>query len=379
MSENSILYNMQRQFGENITQRYPLFLGERMGLHDVVDTTYPEIEKLVLLQRSQFWTETEVDLSKDVQQWDSLSTNEQDVSILNLAWQSQADTIAGRAPLLALLPLVTNPEMEELVNWWQTFEQIHTRSYQHIIRTVFPDPERVRDSVAMNEKAQKRLGILADCFEELHYISAQFTLDSYDGNPYKTYSKNAVQLAIIRALASLYALESIQFFCSFACTFALAELGIMTGISDILRLIAKDEALHTRFTHAIISILRKDPEWADLVEQVLQNEFHAIMGAVEDLESDWADYLFSEGRSILGLNAESLKDYGAYLRGGAVRALGLPPIEGRPIVDRNPLPWINQYLDPSMIQVAPQERDVTNYRVGSVDGNVGDLEEFDDL
>lgn len=367
MSKTSIIFNDQRLFNGG-TQVYPLFMGERMGLHDMVDTTYPQIEDLALLQRSQYWTETEIDLSKDKLQWSSLKSNEQDISILNLSWQSLGDTVAGRAPLLSILPFVTNPELEELLNWWQIFEQIHSRAYQHIIRTVFPDPERVRDAVAQNENAMSRLSVLTTSFEELNLLSAQYTMDSYKGNPYLTHSKREYQLVIIKALASLYALESIQFFASFACTFGLAELNIMTGVADELRLIAKDEALHTRFTHAIINIIRKDPEYADILAEV-EAHFHDTLHKVELLEREWATYLFSEGRHIIGLNADLLIEYIRYLRTTAIKAIGFDDrvdIHGEGSI-KNPLPWMDKYLDPKIIQVAPQERNITSYRIGSID------------
>lgn len=370
-----MLFNKDRKF-DGRTQVYPLFFGEQMGLHDLVDTTYPILEELAMTQRAQYWVETEIDLSKDILQWKSLDKNTQDVSILNLSWQSLGDTIAGRAPLLSIMPFVTNPEFEELLNFWQFFENIHSRAYQHIIRTVFPDPERVRDAVASNDQAIGRLNIVIREFESLHKLSAQYVLDMYDGDAFKTHKKEVYQLALGRALAAIYALESVQFFASFACTFALAERKVMSGVADELKLIAKDESLHTRFTHALLTILGDDSSWSGVNDEIIEF-FHEVMEETIQLEYKWADYLFSEGRSILGLNPTLLKEYVDYLRTGAVTALGLSNDRYGSEVKQNPLPWVDKYLNPEMVQVAPQERNITNYRVGASDGEVGELGNFD--
>ncbi len=38
---------------------------------------------------------------------------------------------------------------------------------------------------------------------------------------------------------------------------------------------------------------------------------------------------------------------------------------GFPVIERNPIPWINNWLNTKNQQVAPQETQLTNYRVGA--------------
>ncbi len=49
---------------------------------------------------------------------------------------------------------------------------------------------------------------------------------------------------------SVNALEAIRFYVSFACSFAFAERELMEGNAKIIRLIARDEALHLTKTPA---------------------------------------------------------------------------------------------------------------------------------
>jgi ribonucleoside-diphosphate reductase beta chain len=389
----SILFNSSRKYVEGENPKYPLFFGEGMSLHDMVDTTYPEIEELALLQRSQYWIETEVDLSSDQLQWPTLPENIQDIAVLNLAWQSHADTIAGRAPIMAIMPFVTNPELEELINQWQYFEQIHSRTYQHIIRSIFNDPERVRDRVANLEQAMDRLEIVQREFDRLHNLASFHTLIENGsinvvqaclladikvnaGMETQTHEdfKHECKVQLVKALGALYALESIQFFASFACTFKLADMQVMSGTADLLKLIAKDEALHTRFTMQIMNTLKTDLEWAPIFDE-LTPYFEEVMYEVVKAEKTWGKYLFSEGRKVVGLNSALICEYVDYLATGAFTAVGLT--YNAPLKD-HPLPWVEFYLDSTMVQVAPQERDNGNYRVGQVDGDVSDVD-FDDF
>ncbi len=379
-------FNRERIYEDGKKQHYPLFLGESLSLKDGIDVTYPQIEDLIFKQRTNFWHELTVDMSKDRTQFPTLPENMQDISILNLAWQSNADSIAGRAPIAALMPFVTNPELEELLNYWQLFEQIHSRTYQHIIKTVFPDPSVVRNRVANLEESMDRLEIVTNEFDRLEEMGAMYTIFSgpnaetiYDALGMKsdiksTNSRRQIYAQIIRAVGALYAMESIQFMASFACTFALANQKVLTGTCDQVKKIAKDEKLHISFGKAILDILSNDPETADIYEENLPF-LKEVMDATVQAEYKWADYLFSEGRKVIGLNAVLTKEYIDYLATKSYSDVGLT--YDNPTTE-HPINWVESYLNPEKVQVAPQERDNTNYTVGSVLNDMGNIKQDED-
>lgn len=342
----------------------PLFMGESLGLQEYTAPRYPILEELALLQRSQFWTETEIDMSKDSAQWGTLGAELQDISVLNLSWQIMADSIVGRVPFTVLLPFVTNPELEGLFIQWGYFENLHSRAYSNIIRTVFPEPQVVIDRIKGCDFSYKRLQVLREAFEELH---------SYTGRINKK-TIPEIKKCIIKCMMCVYAMESVQFYASFACTFALAEQDILIGIADNLRLISKDEALHTRFAREILLIISKDPDWVDLYESLIPF-FKGVMIDLIDTELNWGQYLFSEGRSVMGLTSSLLNDYSVHTAINSCNFVGLEvPELGQ--MD-NPIPWIDLYIDPGKMQPAPQERNITNYRVGSTDGDLTGLGDLD--
>lgn len=371
------IFNTDRTYEDGQKPSYPLFLGEPLSLNDGVDVQYPELEELILKQRSQMWHEKTVSMNADRVQFPNLPKNIQDISILNLAWQSQADSIAGRAPIQALAPFVSNPQLEELLIMWQYFEQIHSRAYQHIIKSVFPEPAKIRNEVARLEESMDRLQVVTAEFEKLENMGALYTISQNGQTGVSGFDldcpkqRKEVLTQICKSVVSLYGMESIQFIVSFACTFALANQDVLTGTSDQVRKIAKDELLHIKFSLAILNILAREPETSELYEQCLK-EMQAVLDSIVEAEKKWARFLFSEGRVIVGMNAELAIEYLDHLATLAYREIGL---EYHTPVEENPIPWIETYLHPEKVQVAPQERDNTNYTIGSV---VNDLSEVND-
>lgn len=74
-------------------------------------------------------------------------------------------------------------------------------------------------------------------------------------------------------LMSVNALEAIRFYVSFACSFAFAERELMEGNAKIIRLIARDEALHLTGTQHMLNLPRSgvdDPEMAEIAEECKQ-------------------------------------------------------------------------------------------------------------
>ena len=76
-----------------------------------------------------------------------LTAHEQHIFTSNLKRQILLDSVQGRSPNLAFLPIVTMPELETWIETWAFSETIHSRSYTHIIRNVYADPSKVFDEM----------------------------------------------------------------------------------------------------------------------------------------------------------------------------------------------------------------------------------------
>ncbi|MDW2047123.1 ribonucleotide-diphosphate reductase subunit beta, partial [Vibrio sp. 708] len=174
------------------------------------------------------------------------------------------------------------------------------------------------------------------------------------------------------------ALEAIRFYVSFACSFAFAERELMEGNAKIIKLIARDEALHLNGTQHMINLLRNgqdDFSFMQIAEEAKQDCFDLFKEAAEQ-EKEWAEYLFKDG-SMIGLNKDILSQYVEYITNIRMQAVGLPA--AYPEATTNPIPWINAWLSSDNVQVAPQEAEISSYLVGQIDNEVraDDFEGFE--
>ena len=87
-------------------------------------------------------------------------------------------------------------------------------------------------------------------------------------------------------------------------------------------------------------------------------------------EIEWARYLFQDG-SMLGLNAEILTTYMKYLTNKRLNGFGAKSIF--PKTD-NPISWIKAWTDSKEVQVAPQETEISSYRVSSTKNDINKID-----
>ena len=359
----------------------PMFFGQPVNVARYDQQKYPIFEKLIEKQLSFFWRPEEVDVSRDRIDYNALPDHEKHIFISNLKYQTLLDSIQGRSPNVALLPLISIPELETWVETWAFSETIHSRSYTHIIRNIVNDPAIIFDDIVENEEILKRAkdisGFYDDLIEMTNYYH-MFGEGTHTCNGKQvTVSLRQLKKQLYLCLMSVNAREAIRFYVSFACSFAFAERELMEGNAKIIKLIARDEALHLTGTQHMLNLLRSgqdDPEMAEIAAECEQECYDLFVQAAEQ-EKEWADYLFSEG-SMIGLNKDILCQYVEYITNIRMQAVGLKlPFEAR----SNPIPWINAWLVSDNVQVAPQEVEVSSYLVGQIDSQVDtdDLSDFE--
>lgn len=363
------------------TMKEPMFFGDPVNVARYDQQKHPIFEKLIEKQISFFWRPEEVDVSKDRMDFQRLTEAEKHIFTSNLKYQTLLDSVQGRSPNIAFLPIISLPELETWVETWSFFETIHSRSYTHILRNLFSNPSEVFDDIVVNEEIKRRATSISKYYDDLIFYTqlyqtrgeGVFTIDE------KTHevSLRVLKKKLFLCMNSVNALEAIRFYVSFACTFAFAERELMEGNSKIIRLIARDENIHLTSTQHILNLWVKgkdDPEMAEIAKECEQEAKDIFLLAVEQ-EKEWAKYLFKDG-SMLGLNEEILSQYVEYIANQRMAAIGM----GQPFeVKSNPLPWMNNYLTSDNVQVAPQETEISSYLVGQIDSEVasGDFEEFE--
>ena len=331
---------------------------------------YKQFDKLTDKQLGFFWRPEEVDVMRDAGDFKELTDFEQHIFTSNLKRQILLDSVQGRSPSLAFLPLVSIPELETWMNTWTFNETIHSRSYTHIIRNVYSNPSVVFDELTDIEE-------ILDCAKDIskYYddvIEANTWYQALGVGKHKVNGKEVIidlydlKKKLWLAINSVNALEGIRFYVSFACSWAFAELKKMEGNAKIIKLIARDENLHLAFTQSLIKILPTDDLDFATIKEECKAECEKMFLDAANQEKEWAKYLFKDG-SMIGLNQVLLAQYVDWLTCKRMTAVGLD-CGIKP--GSNPLPWTQKWIAGAEVQVAPQETEITTYVIGGTKQDV---------
>jgi ribonucleoside-diphosphate reductase beta chain len=352
-----------------------MFLGKSVNVSRFDEQKYMIFERLIEKQLSFFWRPEEIDLSRDRIDFQEFTNSEKHVFLSNLKYQTLLDSVQGRSPNIAFLPLVSLPELETWIATWSFSETIHSRSYTHIVRSMLDDPSLVFNDIVSNQSIKKRALGITKYYDDLilktqllqSHGEGKFTIDGI----HTIVSVYEVKKALYLALHAVNALEAIRFYVSFACTFVFSEQKRLEGSGKIMKLIARDEALHLSGTQHMINIIQSGNDGdTELTEIAHENKSQAELIFLEAIEQEksWASFLFEEG-SILGLNKEILCQYIDYIAKERMAAVSLK-YDKEGIPRSNPISWINSYLNSDNVQVAPQETEISSYLVGQIDSSL---------
>ena len=360
----------------------PMFFGSSVNVARFDKQKFEMFEKLTEKQLSFFWRPEEIDVSKDKIDFEKLRPNEKHIFISNLQYQILLDSVQGRSPNIAFLPIVSLPELENWIETWSFSETIHSRSYTHIIRAIMNEPGVVFDEIMKTDEIIQRATSVSEYYDELIRYSQAYLLHGEGKHEFNNEKLDVSLYGLKRLLyltiISVNILEAIRFYVSFACSFAFAERKVMEGNAKIIKLIARDEALHLTGTQHMINLMRDGKDDPDMkkISKECESEVIQMFKDGAKQEKEWAEYLFRDG-SMIGLNAEILKQYLEYITNVRMSALNMKPIFKQ---NTNPLPWLNHWLDSDNVQVAPQETEITSYLVSAIDNTISsEDEDFSDF
>jgi len=338
------------------------FLDEPVTIARYDRQKYPIFEKLINQQLGFFWRPEEIEVTRDAKDFKGLSKHEQHIFTSNLKRQILLDSVQGRSPNIAFLPITSLPEVETWISTWAFSETIHSRSYSHIIRNIYSDPSKVFDEMMGISEIVDCAVDISKYYDNLIGLNTEYSR-ALKSNQYNLYEhKKALWLALM----SVNILEGIRFYVSFACSWAFAEVKKMEGNAKIIKLIARDENLHLAGTQHLLKILpQDDPDFISIKEETKEQCSKMFLDAANQ-EKTWADYLFKDG-SMIGLNKVLLDEYVEWITNRRLQAVGLPLLYK---TGSNPLPWTQKWISGSDVQPAPQEVQLSSYVVGGVKKDV---------
>jgi len=339
------------------TGKNPLFFGEQLGVFDAFNNPYPELTTLDQKQRSLFWNSDEFSLVQSAADMKVADPKIVELMVRNLSFQMAADSLASGSIQELFFPVLTNHQAKKLISYHGDSEAVHEESYALIVAQCFKDPNDMYKRITNDVNILKRLKPIGNAFKQYK----QIVLDNTES------TLTEKRKATIKLLVSFVALEGIMFCNSFMATFALADsTGMFNGIAKRVGLIHNDEwGCHLENMMASLNIIIKKekwPEWREMLSEVKE-----ILDTAVRSEESWSDSLFEGCGSVVGFNSDVLKNYGYFLSGKIYKRLGIQ--FDFPKVNSSPK-WLENYINPNLVQSAPQEVQLGNYLTGAIANDV---------
>ncbi|CAJ2506413.1 Uu.00g005430.m01.CDS01 [Anthostomella pinea] len=251
---------------------------------------YHEIWQMYKKAEASFWTAEEIDLSKDLHDWNNRINDDEKYFISHiLAFFAASDGIVNENLVERFSGEVQIPEARCFYGFQIMMENIHSETYSLLIDTYIKEPSQKTylfnaiDTIpAIRKKADWALRWITD--------------------------KNST---FAQRLIAFAAVEGIFFSGAFASIFWLKKRGLMPGLTFSNELISRDEGLHTDFACLLFSHLKNRPS-KEVVQKV-------ITDAVEIEQEFLTEALPC---ALLGMNANLMKQYIEFVADRLLLALG---------------------------------------------------------
>ncbi|XP_001654749.2 ribonucleoside-diphosphate reductase subunit M2 isoform X2 [Aedes aegypti] len=252
---------------------------------------YHDIWQMYKKAEASFWTVEEVDLSKDMADWEKLKSGEKHFISHVLAFFAASDGIVNENLVERFSQEVQVTEARCFYGFQIAMENVHSEMYSLLIDTY------IRDS--------KEREYLFNAIDNLPCVKkkADWALN-WISSKKANFGERVVAFA---------AVEGIFFSGSFASIFWLKKRGLMPGLTFSNELISRDEGLHTDFACLMFKYLVQKPSQERVIEIIreavlIEQEFLTkalpvdLLGMNCDLMSQYIEFVADRLLLELGID-----------------------------------------------------------------------------
>lgn len=300
---------------EDNPNRYVMFPIEHQDMWD-----------MAVRHREAFWNESEVDLSRDLDDWNNkLTDNERHFIEHILAFFAGSDGIVLENLNTRFCNEVQVPEARAFYSYQQTMETIHSIVYSNLLDTYISDP-RKKDKM----------------FNAIHTVPSIKKKASWAQKWINSEESFATRLVAFACV------EGIFFSGAFCSIFWLVERGVLPGLSFSNEMISRDEALHCEF--AVMLYTRH------IVNKLSHERLHEIVKDAVDIEREFITE--SLPCDLLGINAKKMTEYIQFVANRLLIQLQAPILYPHA---KNPFPFMDRICAQKKANFF--ERRVSQYRM----------------
>ncbi len=252
---------------------------------------HPDLWEKYKHHMAVLWMPEEVDLSKDMKDWEKLSENEQYFIKNILGFFAGSDGIVMENLALRFMREVKWQEAKFFYSCQNMIEGIHSETYSLLIDTYIRDP-------AEKDKLLRATQTIP-CVQK----KADWALNWIE-------NKDA---SFATRLLAFAAVEGIFFSGAFCAIFWLKQRGLMPGLTLSNEFIARDEGLHTDFACLLYS---------KLANKLTKQQAHKIIREAVKIEKQFITK--SLPCELIGMNAKLMAQYIEFVADRLLLQLGYP-------------------------------------------------------
>jgi ribonucleoside-diphosphate reductase subunit M2 len=264
---------------------------------------HDDIWKMYKKQIDCFWRAEEIDLTKDLTDWNRLEKDEQYFISMILAFFAASDGIVLENLATRFMGDVQVSEARAFYGFQIAMENVHSESYSLLIDTYIKDEEN-----------KERLFNAIDtfpCIKKKSDWAKKWIADN--------------RSSFATRLVAFACIEGIFFSGAFCSIFWLKKRGLMPGLTFSNELISRDEALHTEFAILLYSKLQK---------KINKSRIYEIVREAVEIETEFICEALP--CRIIGMNSDLMTQYIQFVADRLCLQLGYDKIYGT----ANPFPFM---------------------------------------
>ena len=280
---------------KNMTQESEPLLAQSTERYVMFPIQDDSIWSMYKKQIDCFWRAEEVDLSKDISDWNKLTPNEQYFISMVLAFFAASDGIVLENLAVRFMSDVQLSEARAFYGFQIAMENIHSEMYSILIDTFIQDTQQrtklfqaIDNFPCISKKADWAIKWIQD--------------------------KNSNFATRLVAFACV---EGIFFSSSFASIYWIKKRGLLPGLTFSNELISRDEALHTEFAILLYS---------KLATPLKEEQIHTILKEAIEIEKDFITEALP--CRLIGMNAKLMTQYIEFVGDRLCLQLGYSKIYG---------------------------------------------------
>jgi len=240
---------------------------------------YDDIWKMYKKQVDCFWRAEEIDLTKDLKHWESLTPDEKYFLSMILAFFAASDGIVLENLGLRFMNDVQVSEARAFYGFQIAMENIHSQTYSLLIETYIKD----------NEEKDKLFRALEnfECIKKKGDWAQKWIKDN--------------RSSFATRLIAFACVEGIFFSGAFCSIYWMKKRGLMPGLTFSNELISRDEALHCEFAVLLYS---------KLVNKVKKSRVYEIIKEAVEIEMEFICQALP--CRLIGMNSQMMTQYIQY-------------------------------------------------------------------